>query len=407
MAALVTAALAVPALCSAAYADDPVPLKTAVKLKLIDENRWPVRGIDVTATDGNLLVEDATSSSNGAVNLVFDYAETRDVTLTLVDGYGESADSWRTLTLQALHPGETRDLGTITYRVQAKPGKASTAINTSSKAAVAKAYRSQYKKQLRNEKPVKVKGCKVGKTPAALQKRVLTSVNFVRSLAGVEKVTLDKKISARASKAALIQYKQGWLEHFPSKKAKCWSSVGADESGKSNLSGGTIGAANVRAYMDDAGGNNLDAGHRGWLLTPTLSKIGVGYAGDFGALHVVNYGDGQRVDSVKQPLWTSWPTAGYFPKQLEPQGRWSFNTSRGDISFAKAKVKVQVGKKTVKQKVVSRGDGIVFDLAKTPYSTAKKYKNKVASVKVTISGMRLRDATTLPPYTYTVKFFTP
>lgn len=400
-------ALTVSAPVTSAQADDPVPVSTTVTLRLVDENRWPVRGIAVEPRDA-LWDDRGTTKANGTATVTFQIAQTQDVTLELRDDYGtgDAVSSWSKVVVKAVHPGEVRSAGTLTFRIQAKPWKAGTAIKTSSRSAVKKAYRAQYKKQLKKEKPVKVKGCSVAKTPTAVQKRVLTSVNFVRSMAGVEKVTLDPKISARDSKAALIQYKQGWLDHYPSKKAKCWSKVGAEESGSSNLSIGTLGAANVKAYMDDDGWDNTDAGHRGWLLAPPVSKIGVGYAGDYGALHVVNTGDGSRWNLVATPSWTSWPSAGYFPKQLEPSGRWSFYTSRSDVSFTKAKVKVTVGKKTVKQKIVSRGDGLVFDLSKTPFSTAKKDKNKLVTAKVTVSGMVLRDSTTLPPYTYTIRFFT-
>lgn len=419
VAPLLLAALLGIAIGAPASADDRTQAATKVTLKVVDEHGWVLKGVEVASSYSGHRCEEpwsedpdeepfcydselyasAETNANGTATLEFALSARTTVNLVLNDDLYRWVPANYTVPVENLEPGATRDLGTITFPMLAKPGKAKTAINTSSKAAVKKAYQSQYKAQVKKEKPVKVTGCTVAKTPTALQKRELTAVNFFRSMVGVEKVKLDPKLSSKATKAAVIQLKQRYLSHYPAKgKGKCWTKTGYTASQRSNLSSGLMGAQNMKGYIDDPGFNNTAAGHRAWLLAPTLSKIGTGYAGTYNALWVFNDGDMDR--DASSPTWISWPTAGYFPTQLEPYGRWSFSSPRSDIDLIKAKVKVTSGGKTVKQKVVYRdAGGVVFDIAKLP-----KAATKGGSVKVTISGMKLRGST-MPSYTYTIKFF--
>jgi len=396
--------LLVPTLTSVvpAHADDaePVAMTSTVRLRLIDENRWPLNGVELKWRENG--DEWGSTRADGTATFTVDLTEPTTVSIETSNYYGNAIAEARDIVVKNLRPGETRDLGTLTYRILAPAHRARTAIKVSSKAAVTKAYKKQYASQLKHGKPVKVKGCTVGATPQSSQKRALSALNFARSLVGLETVRLDKKLSKSASQAALLQYRQGYLDHYPSKKVRCWTKARANASARSNLSmRGLDGALTVKAYLDDAGWGNEDAGHRDWLLTPSLGKIGFGSAGDFNALYVKNDESVDLAGKGAEPLWRSWPSAGWFPAQLEPSGRWSFTTARGDISFAKAKVTVKVGGKKVKQSVVSRAGQLVFDLATPP----KVKKGKVVKVTVTISGMVLREKTKLPAHSYTVKLF--
>ena len=414
VAPLLVATLALPVLTAPARAaDEPAAIATTLTLKVVDENGWPLKGVrveseyderDRACEECGTVPREAqrTTGAKGTATFVLGLREQTNVRFTLDDShYGRSGE--RSFSVRNLAPGAAPKTHTVKFRVLAKPGKAKTAIKTSSKAAVKKAYRAQYRKQVRNERPVKVKGCTVSKTPVSLQRRELRAINFFRSMVGVEKARLDTKLSAKASKAAVIQMRQGYLDHYP-RKGKCWTKTGYQASGRSNLSYGLIGAENMKGYMDDPGYSNVAAGHRSWILTPVLSRVGTGYAADFNAMWVVNDGDWNR--TAASPTWIAWPSAGYFPTRLEPYSRWSFHTPRTDVDFRKAKVKVTAGGKTVKQRIVSRDagygylNGVVFDIRTLP-----KAAKKGGTVKVTISGMRLRDSTKLPAYSYAVKFF--
>ena len=327
------------------------------------------------------------------------------------------SDSWdfdagrRTLTLPTVKAGDAKNMGRTTLRVQTAPARASTAVKVSSRSAVRAAYKS-FRKNVRVEKPVKVKGCKVSATPLALQKRVLNGVNFTRSMVGTSKVRLDASLSAKASKSALIQYRQGYLDHYPRKTSRnCWTKAGAAASGRSNLSYGAMGAANVLQYVDDDGTYNVEVGHRRWIMDPQQLKIGTGYAQNFNALYVVSPGRA----SNPTPLWIRWPSAGYFPSEVEPGGRWSFMTTRSDMNFSRAKVSVTVGSKKLRTSVIHRDQapqvgwqrivgnqwGVVWTVKNLP----KVKGSKVVTAKVRVSGLTLRDGTKIPTQTYRVKLF--
>ncbi|SNT15169.1 Cysteine-rich secretory protein family protein [Micrococcales bacterium KH10] len=386
-------------------ADESSPaaaVPTTITGRFVDENNWPLAKIGVSNWDYDWNYRETTTDKNGNFVLTVSVAEVGSVELTYSDQeFGQFEEV--TLTLPQVTPGKTRSIGTIRLSSVRNPGRHKKAIKTSSKKAVKKAYRKRFAKQVRNEKPVKVKGCKAAATPKALQKRELKAVNLFRAMAGLAPVKLDKKLSQRARAAALIQYRQGYLDHYPAKSTKCYTKAGGAASSESNLSMGWVGAGNMNGYMIDPGSGNTAVGHRRWIMAPGLTKIGTGYAGTFNALHVTsdpNY-------AKPTPQWISWPTAGFFPDQLEPWGRWSFMTARHDLSFKKANVTVTIKGKKQKIKVYRGADGygyqqgLSWDFNKIPKAKGKK----TTVVKVAVSGIQLRDATTLPTVTYSVKLF--
>jgi len=387
-----------------------VTQRVTVTGRFVDENGWPLAGLSLQVADptGEVYSEATRTTKDGRFTLVasIDRDETTDtrrqVALQVWD-----EDFWqftnvpdRTITVTA---DGTTALGTLRLQAVPTPGRSKRAVKTSSKSAVRALYRKGYAARVRREKTVKVTGCKVAATPKALQKRELGAVNTFRSLAGLEPVKLSAPLSARASKAALVQYKQGYLSHYPSGKTRCATKVGLAASAESNLSRGLVGAVNMLGYMDDPGRSNVDAGHRRWLLSPGLEKIGTGYAGSFNALHIASTQDPRNAT----PRWVTWPSSGWFPAELEPAGRWSFATARTDLDLSRATVKMVVGGKKVKvalrRSPVSYGylQAVVWD-ARTPIVVKGA---KTVTAKVTVSGIRLRGATKLAPVTYTVKMF--
>ncbi|HTM84510.1 MAG TPA: CAP domain-containing protein, partial [Mycobacterium sp.] len=183
--------------------------------------------------------------------------------------------------------------------------------------------------------------CAAGAPSAATQTATLSAINFVRSLSGLDDVSLDATLSARAQQAALMMAANNTLNHTPPTSWKCYSDTGAAAAGMSNLAmswPAITGAGAISQYMADGGSNNLAAGHRRWILNPTTTTMGSGTTATTNALQVF----GARTNSAATaPQWIPWPSAGYFPGDLEPAGRWSLSASSAKTTFAAASVTVR------------------------------------------------------------------
>lgn len=387
-----------------ALADDELPPIeiTYVQGTFVDENGWPIAKIAI-GNDGNWDDASVETSAAGVFRIALgSHAVTGPVTLRYSDNeYGQFADG--TFRVNAVVPGSVRAAGRIRLKSSPNPGTHRTKVRTSSKAAVRKTYRAGYGKQLRRiERLPRLRGCKLAATSKSIQTRETRALNFVRSLSGLAPVKLDRKLSARAGKAAIIQYHQGYLDHYPNKKAKCYTKAGGAASAETNLSIGMVGPSNVNGYMVDPGYSNREVGHRRWFMDPGLAKFGTAYAGTFNAAHVFSPSN----DKAPTPRWLTWPTAGYFPTELEPWGRWSFMTTRSDIDFAKAKVTVKIkGKKqriSLYRAVGGYGsqNGLTWDFARTPEAKGKR----TTTATVSVSGMKLRGRT-MATVTYKVSLF--
>jgi uncharacterized protein YkwD len=280
------------------------------------------------------------------------------------------------------------------------------AINTRSAAAVNAAYWSQYASQ--QDVPIGWAGgslstCLAGVSSAASNQATLTALNYVRSLAGLAPVTLNASLNASAQAAALMMSANGTLSHSPSSGWKCYTPAGAAAAGRSNLAlaypsltSGQI----VDLYMDDPGSTNTAVGHRRWVLNPFTTQVGTGSTTTANALTVI----GPRSSARPNPRWVGWPTAGYFPNAIEPNGRWSLSSGRSNVSFAHAKVRVyHDGRRVpVHQYRVENGYAqptLVWQMPAS-FSKAGAYRVVVGHIKKRGKKKPLRTA-------YTVNLFTP
>ncbi len=218
----------------------------------------------------------------------------------------------------------------------------SKAIDTTSKAAVNAAYWQRYapKQTLSIDWLLgSITGCLAGTTSTTTNAATLSSLNYVRSLAGLAPVTFSTSMNSAAQKAALIMDANDKLSHYPSKSWKCWSSTGAATAAKSNLalSYPSIQAGRiVDLYMDDPGASNTAVGHRRWLLNPFTTTMGSGSTPTANAIQVVGPTNAWRPN----PRWVGWPSEGYFPNTLEPNGRWSLSSGYKGVNFKYARVMV-------------------------------------------------------------------
>ena len=374
--------------------------------RLVDEDGRGINRLEVSAVPltGNAPVTSLITGADGAFRLLglpaggpilLGWNEVRGSGYFLFFGFYPGVSEPSKAMELTLVQGEERDLGTIQLR--STPVSSQTAHTSLTKAQASKAARA-IRKAIRKEKTIRPRGCSVGQVRVAAQKRVLAVVNQVRGMTGLKPVGLSAGYSATAQQAALIQHYQGGLKHFPPKSAQCYSKKGAKGSSSSNLAWGSSNAKVVIQYMADAGSTNTAVGHRRWILNPLTRKIGVGQVGIHNVLHVV----GSQSDRNPVPRYVSWPSAGYFPKELEPGGRWSFSTFRTDLSLEGAKVGVTAGGKAIALKQLKQklgyGDqsAVVWDFAQR-VASGKTYT-------VTITGMSLRGIE-LPPYSYDVQVF--
>lgn len=250
-----------------------------------------------------------------------------------------------------------------------------------------------------------VDSCDPGTQPDEFQQATLDAINYVRSQVGVAPVTLSAELSAKAQKAALIMHANGTLDHHPSADQECYTAEGAEAAGSSNLSMGSTGPGSVLRYMTDSGDHNRPVGHRRWLINPGTRIMGSGSTDGYNAMWVIPDG----WDSTgPAPEWLTWPTAGYFPVSLEPEGRWSISSDDPSVDFANATVQVQgPGGRTLPVTVWPVEDGygpstLSWDGPEAPALP----RDGEASYDVRVDGAT-RGGSPVGPIEYTVTFVQP
>lgn len=216
-------------------------------------------------------------------------------------------------------------------------------IDTSSRTSVSEAYKSRWLPTTSGGAgwTGNLETCDKGTQSSESLNKGAQAINFYRGLNGLDSVTFTAAQNEKAQAAALIMEANNTLTHFPTSDMKCFTELGKQGAGTSNLlmnwSIPSM-ASVVELYMDDPGSNNLDAGHRRWLLNPTTTTMGFGTTNKFNAINVIGGGDS---DTRAKPEFMAFPNAGFSPQQLEPNGRWSLSTSSQYIDFTNATVSVK------------------------------------------------------------------
>jgi uncharacterized protein YkwD len=279
------------------------------------------------------------------------------------------------------------------------------AVNTQSASAVNAAYWSRYAnvQSLSTGWTGSLFGCLAGGSSASSNAATLSALNYVRSLAGLAPVTLSPSLNAGAQAAALMMSANGALSHNPSSSWKCYTQAGANAASRSNLALAYPSIASgqiVDLYMDDPGASNAAVGHRRWVLNPFTTQMGTGSTDTANALTVI----GPSSSARPNPRWVGWPTAGYFPNAIEPDGRWSLSSGRRNISFAKARVLVFQGAHRihVRKYRVENGYAMPTVVWQMPagFSKTAAYRVVVKNIKKRGSHKRLHKS-------YVVRLFTP
>ena len=308
----------------------------------------------------------------------------------------------------ALVLGSTAGLLAGPISAQATAG-AGGPINNNSRASVIRTYQRWLEPLL--AVPVGWTGntahCKAGRTSVANQWATLSAVNYMRALADLPTVTLDPVRSRKSQQAALIMAANNFLSHTPPRGAKCWTKAGYDGASHGNLylgwsfgdgpagDAGTAagqppseatGARAVFGYLVDDGGNNTFAGHRRWLLYQQLSLIGSGDTFYSNSIYVLP----PAYLEPRGTTWVAWPMPGYFPRELEPKGRWSLSYPGADFRSAHVTVTGSTGSVKARKEPVAVGYGdnsLVWQVRLPVAYRADPTADFTVSVKVT--GIRL------------------
>ena len=171
-----------------------------------------------------------------------------------------------------------------------------------------------------------VANCIAGTTSREFRNSVIQRVNWYRRMAGLGAVTENPEHSAGAQHAALMMLAAKDLSHHPSTDWPCYSDVGAGYASLSNLGLGSAGVSGIDGYMQDPGANNLEVGHRRWILHPQMQQMGTGnmrssdsdysiYSGKANSLFVIDRLNiwADRLGVSEERDFVSWPPSGYVP----------------------------------------------------------------------------------------------
>lgn len=150
----------------------------------------------------------------------------------------------------------------------------------------------------------------------------LKTMNQIRYIAGLQdNVTLNDGYIKQAQAAALVNYANRSLSHYPEKPAGMndeMYSVGKQGASSCNIAYASwkrsLNATIVQSWMEDGDSSNIDrVGHRRWILNPSMGQTGFGAVygpgGTYSALYCFNRGN-----------QSAWETQVAWPAQNMPVG---------------------------------------------------------------------------------------
>lgn len=279
------------------------------------------------------------------------------------------------------------------------------AVDTHDRAAVDAAYRNQFASGLSTATGFTgdVSSCRPGNSSAGSRTATLRAINFARSLAGLAPVTFSAALDDRSQRTALMMSANRRLDHNPPSSWKCWTRTGADNAGRSNLAlayPSLTSAGVVRMYLDEPGASNTAVGHRRWLLNPFSTQMGSGSTKTANAITVI----GPTSTTRPNPAYVSWPTAGWFPTTLEPDGRWSLSAGNKRTNFSRASVRVYRNGTLLRtsRHAVHNGYAQPTLVWEMPDSAARS-----GSFHVVVKGIRIGRKARRHTWSYDVSMFSP
>jgi hypothetical protein len=184
-----------------------------------------------------------------------------------------------------------------------------------------------------------LQNCDPGTVDQAFQNATLERINFFRAMAGVPNtINFSSASNEKAQAAALMMSVNNALSHKPPQDWICYSALGVQGAGSSNLLIGAYGWVAIYYYMKDPGFGNGAVGHRRWILYPQTQVMGSGDIPpqpDYAATNALVVFDEHLWDArpVTREDYVAWPPPGYVPYQIVFP-RWSFSYPKADFSNA-------------------------------------------------------------------------
>ena len=213
-----------------------------------------------------------------------------------------------------------------------------------------------------------VASCSPGDMTPTARDNALRILNFYRSMADLEPVTMSEEGNRKAQACALLMHANGRISHTPDESWTCYSAEAAMIANTSSLSSGPA-VGSVSGYMIDPG-NATTLGHRRWILSTWLSEVGFGSTSTFSC----QYQPAQwaRGGGGGKP-WIAWPAPGQIPLaalgsrfySIDRTG-WSIQSDTIDFATAQVKVTSAGNELAVDAKPLLSGYGSRYALSMVP-----------------------------------------
>lgn len=180
-----------------------------------------------------------------------------------------------------------------------------------------------------------VPNCDPGSVTEMIKQRALDVLNRVRELHALDPVEYDFFYDTEVQSSALVQRANNYLSHSPMAGDKCHSALAVSGSASSNLS--LAGFAENKDPASDILGWTHDrynaaalmaAGHRRWVLYPSLGYLAYGQVRGAGAQKVFGFGNPPTDSGSPTPEFVAYPYENYpyvLAENTSPPTPWSLS----------------------------------------------------------------------------------
>lgn len=184
--------------------------------------------------------------------------------------------------------------------------------------------------------------CSDGEISSVNLKQALARINFYRRLVGVDSVILDPRLNEQAQMAAFLCHANKKLEHHADRSWRCYSVAGDSALALSNLrffdKEDRLSKREVHpvtGFIEDRGKSNEHLGHRRWILSSRIKRLGYGATETTEAIAV------EMPDLTELPMniapYVAYPPEGEVLRELVFP-KWSLSIPLGNVDFNQATI---------------------------------------------------------------------
>lgn len=158
--------------------------------------------------------------------------------------------------------------------------------------------------------------CDPGVLTSAARNRMLDTVNLIRRLHYLPPVSYETFHDTQMQQAALVQRANGYLSHYPQPGDACYSAGAAAGAGSANLSYSSSQGDPAYYVLGWANDNYniasmMEAGHRRWLLHPSLGYTSYGQVAGVAAMKVFGFAQLPSVTLPEDLEYVAFPYRNY------------------------------------------------------------------------------------------------